>query len=175
LSLSVFTVVQAAQTNVQLARWHKAGKLIRLKRGVYQFADRQVEEFSMANFLYSPSYISLETALNNFGTIPDVSANVISISPVTTKIIKTVKGIFLYSKIDQALYFGWQKIKDGSGIYYQIALPEKALLDWIYLRKISNLKEQRVDLSGLNRTRLKQFSRFFPGWVKGVINEQFNR
>ena len=175
LPLAVFTVVQAAQPNIQLARWHKAGKLIRLKRGVYQFADRKVDEFSLANFLYSPSYISLETTLNNLGVIPDVSANVTSVSPVTTKTIKTVKGTFIYSKINQGLYFGWQKIKDGSGTYYQIALPEKALLDWIYLRKISNLKEQRVDFSGLNRTRLKQFSRFFPGWVKGVIYEQFNR
>ena len=99
LPLSVFTVVQAAQPNIQLARWHKAGKLIRLKRGVYQFADGQVDEFSLAGYLYQPSYISLETALNNLGIIPDVSANVTSISPVTTKTIKTVKGTFIYSKI----------------------------------------------------------------------------
>jgi hypothetical protein len=175
VSLPVFTALQADQPAIQLSRWSKTGKLIRIKRGIYQFADRQADEFSLAGYLYQPSYISLEAALNNFGIIPDVSANVTSVSPITTKIIKTAKGTFIYSKISRPLYFGWQKIKDGAGLYYQIALPEKALLDWIYLRKVNNLHDQRVDLSGLNRARLKQFSRYYPRWVKGVINEQFNR
>lgn len=173
--LPVFTVVQAAQSAIQLARWTKAGKLIRLKRGIYQFTDRQVDEFSLANFLYPPSYISLETVLNNLGLIPDVSANVTSVSPITTKTIKTVKGTFIYSKIGQGLYFGWQKIKDGSGIYYQIALPEKALLDWIYLRKIKNLVEFRLNLDNLNKQRLKKFSQVYPNWVRKMIYEQFDR
>jgi hypothetical protein len=126
LPLSVFTVVQAAQPNIQLARWHKAGKLIRLKRGVYQFADGQVDEFSLAGYLYQPSYISLETALNNLGIIPDVSANVTSISPVTTKPSKQLRAP-LFTARSAKIIFWLAKIKDEAGIYYQIALPEKAL------------------------------------------------
>jgi len=153
----------------------KSGRLIRLKRGLYQFADRQTDEFVLAGYLYQPSYISLETALNNFGIIPDISAAVTSISPVTTKTIKTAKGIFIYSKISRKLFFGWQKIKDLSGLYYQIALPEKALLDWIYIRKISSLVNERIDLSSLSKTRLTSFSQPYPAWVRKVINEQFSR
>jgi hypothetical protein len=48
---------------------------------------------------------------------------------------------------------------------YQIAEPEKALLDWIYLRRVKNLEENRVDLSQLNRQRLWQFAKYFPKWV----------
>lgn len=173
--LAVFTPTQADKIQViQLSRWVKRGRLIRLKQGLYQFMDRQVDEFSLAGYLYQPAYISLETALNNLGIMPDVSANVTSVSPVTTKIIKTIKGTFYYSKIKQELFFGWQTIKDSGGLYYKIAWPEKALLDWIYLRKIKNLTEYRLNLNNLNKQRLKKFSQVYPDWVRKVINEQFN-
>lgn len=174
--LPFFTSVQADNIQtIQLARWVKRGRLIRLKQGIYQFSDRQVDEFSLAGFLYQPSYISLETALNNLGIIPDVSANVTSVSPTTTKIIKTIKGIFYYSKIKPELFFGWQAVKDSAGGYYKISLGEKALLDWIYLRKITNIAGYRLNLNNLNKQRLIKFSQVYPNWVRRVIHEQFNR
>lgn len=183
LSLPVFTTTQAkkiysggqGELLIQLFRWAKRGELLRLKQGLYQFSDRLVDEFALAGCLYSPSYISLETALNNQGIIPDVSLNVTSVSLTTTKIIKTVRGNFLYSKIQQSLFFGWQTVKDINGFYYRIALPEKALLDWIYLRKIKDFVDQRVGWSELNQQKLKKFSQAYPGWVKEVVYEQFNR
>ena len=179
LSLPVFTTIQAQkiysggskQLLIQLSRWAKRGELFRLKQGLYQFSDRLVDEFTLAGYLYSPSYISLETALNNQGIIPDVSLNVTSVSPTTTKIIKTVRGRFLYSKIQQPLFFGWQTVKDTNGFHYQIALPEKALLDWIYLRKINNFAGQRINWSELSQQKLKKFSQVYPQWVKEVIYE----
>ena len=183
LSLPVFTTIQAQkiysggskQLLIQLSRWAKRGELFRLKQGLYQFSDRLVDEFTLAGYLYSPSYISLETALNNQGIIPDVSLNVTSVSPTTTKIIKTVRGNFLYSKIQQPLFFGWQTVKDTNGFHYQIALPEKALLDWIYLRKIKDLGSYRVNPVILKKPRLNQFAQAYPQWVRKEINEQFNR
>jgi len=183
LSLPVFTTIQAkkiysgrqGELLIQLSRWAKRGELVRLKQGLYQFSDRLVDEFTLAGYLYSPSYISLETALNNQGIIPDVSLNVTSVSPTTTKIIKTVRGNFLYSKIQQPLFFGWQTVKDTNGFHYQIALPEKALLDWIYLRKIKDLGSYRVNPVILKKPRLNQFAQAYPQWVRKEINEQFNR
>lgn len=183
LPLSVFTTTQAKKIYsggqeellIQLFRWAKRGELVRLKQGLYQFSDRLVDEFTLAGYLYSPSYISLETALNNQGIISDVSLNVTSVSLTTTKIIKTVRGNFLYSKIQRPLFFGWQAVKDAGGFPYQIALPEKALLDWIYLRKIKDFVDQRVGWSELNQQKLKKFSQSYPGWVKEVVYEQLNR
>ena len=183
LSLPVFTTIQAQKIYsggpgallIQLSRWAKRGELVRLKQGLYQFSDRLVDEFTLAGYLYSPSYISLETALNNQGIIPDISLNVTSVSPTTTKIIKTVRGNFLYSKIQPPFFFGWQTVKDASGFHYQIALPEKALLDWVYLRKIRDFTDQRIDWTKLNKQKLKKFSQAFPGWVKVVVHEQLNR
>ncbi len=58
---------------VQLSRFIQRGWLIQLKRGLYCFSPDKLEEFVLANQLYRPSYISLETALNYYGIIPDVS------------------------------------------------------------------------------------------------------
>src|SRR3989338_3440091 len=73
------------QINVQLARLVRAGALIRLKRGLYALAHTQPDELVMANLIYRPSYVSLESALNYYGIIPDVVENVTSVSPVTSK------------------------------------------------------------------------------------------
>ena len=158
--------------NIQLSRWVKTGKLIRLKRGLFIFPDTKPEEFLLANLLYRPSYVSLEAALNVFGLIPDVTQNITSITPITSKTIRTPLGTYLYSKIASPLYFGFEKRRDPlTGWWYDVALPEKALLDFIYVRKLTTLKQHRLDQSGLNRRRLRRLAKFFPAWVWEAINE----
>ncbi|MFW5702849.1 MAG: type IV toxin-antitoxin system AbiEi family antitoxin domain-containing protein, partial [Candidatus Dojkabacteria bacterium] len=44
--------------------------LIQLEKGKYQIAGRSPSDFAIAQFLYSPSYISFETALNYHGILP---------------------------------------------------------------------------------------------------------
>lgn len=164
------------QINVQLARFVKSEVLIRLKRGLYVYSHSQIDEFVLANFVYRPSYVSLESALNYYGIFPDVTGNVTNISPVTTKTIKTSRGIFMYSKIANNLYFGFNPIKDaGSQYFYLIADAEKAILDYIYVRNMRNLTEQRLDLGILDRIKLARYGREFPKWVLGAINEQYRR
>lgn len=160
------------QVTVQLARLTRAGMLVRLKRGLYVFSHAKIDEFILANSLYRPSYVSLESALNYYGVIPDVAQNVTSVSPITSKTVKTSRGEFLYSKIARDLYFGWQAVKDTkSELLYSIATTEKALLDYVYIRKIRDLTEQRVDLEVVDRKKLRDYGRMFPKWVMEVINE----
>ena len=162
--------------NVQLARFVRAGVLIRLKRGLYEFSHAKIDELVLANFIYRPSYISLESALNYYGIIPDVVQNVTSISPVTTRTFKTGRGVFMYSKIVKDLYFGWQTVKDSkSDFSFMIAEPEKALLDYVYIRRIRDLTDQRIDFGTIDRGKLIKYSRIFPSWVINTINEQYNK
>ena len=37
--------------------------------------------------------------------MPDVSANVTSVSPVTTKIIKTIKGTFIIVRLSKVIFW----------------------------------------------------------------------
>jgi predicted transcriptional regulator of viral defense system len=69
----VFPEESRQQINTQLWRWTKRGKLIRLKQGLYLFPDHDLDEFVLSALLYQPSYVSLESALNNFGLIPDIA------------------------------------------------------------------------------------------------------
>ena len=164
------------QINVQLARFVRAGAVVRLKRGLYAFSHAKVNEFVLANYIYRPSYVSLESGLNYWGIIPDVTANVTSVSPTTTKTVRSERGVFIYSKIAKSLYFGWQIVKDaGSEFHFSIAEAEKAVLDYVYIRKIRDLGDQRVDLSGINRKKLAGYGKIFPAWVMRTINEQYRR
>lgn len=162
------------RVNVQLARFVRAGILVRLKRGLYQFSHAKIDELVLANLIYRPSYVSLETGLNYYGIIPDVAGNVTSVSPITTKTARTGRGVFIYSKIARELYFGWQTVKDsGSQFEFAIAEPEKALLDYVYVRKIRDLSDQRIDLAEIDRKKLIKYGRVFPAWVMEAINEQY--
>jgi len=164
------------QVNVQLARFVRAGVLMRLKRGLYVFSHGKIDEMVLANFIYRPSYVSLESALNYYGIIPDVVGNVTSVSPVTTRNFRTGRGVFIYSKIAGDLYFGRQTVKDSdSEFYFSIAEAEKALLDYVYIRKIRDLSDQRVDLSGIDRKKLIKYGKIFPARVMRTINEQYRQ
>ena len=157
----------AGQINIQLARMAGRGDLNRLKRGVFTFPNRPIGDFALAQSMYSPSYISLETALNNYGIIPDIAVSITSITPTTTKNISTSRGAFLYAKIKPPLFFGYQSLVDEeSGLSYNLALPEKALLDYIYIRRLRTLADARVDLNVLSKARLNELAKNYPAWVR---------
>lgn len=166
----LFPSASKHQVNVQLARFVQSGALVRLKRGLYAFSHTQLDEFVLANWLYRPSYVSLESALNSYGIIPDIVPNVTSISPTTSKTITTPRGIFLYSKINTTLFFGYRSVIDpASGLTHFIAEPEKALLDYIYIRQVNDLVEARVETDNLDPKRLTVLARLFPARARQAV------
>ncbi|MFH0886785.1 MAG: hypothetical protein V1843_01325 [bacterium] len=124
----------------QLSLWQKQGYIIKLKNGVYAYADMlpeiMAEEISPA--LYGPSYISTEKALSFYGLIPEMVYAITSVTPRTTRRIKNKAGFFIYRQIKPKLYFGY-KAKKGDRLSYLMAEPEKALLDLIYLNRINDV------------------------------------
>lgn len=133
--------------------------LIKLERDKYLKNSPNHSSFNLANRLYSPSYLSLETALNYYGMLAQFPYE---ISSITTKkaISKNIEGvIYSYAHLKPELYFGYQK-KDG----VLIAEPEKALLDLIYLStkglKVLNLDEYEYRI--VNKAKLKEYSSKYP-------------
>lgn len=127
--------------SVQLHQWTAKQDLIRLKKGLYIFADRQsdLEQFEIANILYQPSYISLESALFFYNFIPDVIMSTTSITTKTTRNFSNQFGHFIYQNLRPNLYFGYNVLPTKYGKIL-IAEPEKAILDYLYLNsgKINN-------------------------------------
>lgn len=137
---------------VQLFRFARRGLIRSLKRGLYFFPDRLIDEFEAANLIYQPSYISLETALNYHGVIPDVPlGHVTSVSPVTTRRFKTPIGVYVYRKIKQELFWGYSEAP------FRMAMPEKALLDFEQFNSKAVLSGLRIDWSKIDKNRYDFF------------------
>jgi len=122
--------------------WQKKGYIKKLSRLFYVFSDRNINEAEnnfIANKLLEPSYISLESALRYYNLIPEVVFLTTSVTTRKTKLLKTPIGDFQYRKVKEKLFFGYRIINAGQ-IAYKIADPEKALLDFLYLR--SDIKSE---------------------------------
>lgn len=109
----------------------------------------------MANFIYTPSYISLETALNYFGVLSQFPHEVTSITTKRTKQKDINSKVFSYSRIKKEVFTGYQMI-DG----ILIASPSKAFFDYLYfvskaLRTENYISE--MDLSKIDKAEVKKY------------------
>jgi len=166
----LFSVETKNHINTQLHRMVKRGNLISIKRDMYFFPHTKIDEFVLANKLYMPSYVSLESVLYLSGIITEIPSNVTSITTITSKKLITTSGIYLYSKLNKKLFFGYSSILDTkSDCYYNIANVEKALLDFIYVRRLRNLDGYNINFTFINKDILTDYLIYFPKWVKKVI------
>ena len=125
----------------------KGGQVIRLKKGLYVVSEKisrkPVSRELLANHLYGPSYISLETALSFYGMIPERVFAIRSMTAKRTKKFETPFGTFDYTTV-LADYFSIgirQEIVENQYAFL-IATPEKALCDLILATP--NLRLQSV-------------------------------
>jgi predicted transcriptional regulator of viral defense system len=88
----------------------------------------------IANNIYTPSYVSLEYALYYYGLIPETVHEITSVSTAKTNTFKNHYGSFSYSTVKKELFCGFDSSKSADGMPVLIACPEKAVLDFIYLR-----------------------------------------
>lgn len=120
----------------------------------------------LVNVLRKRAYISLDSALREYG----ISTQ----SPQTLTCITTdrpwdFKGLTIrisYRHISPHLYWGFTEKKTRYGAY-RIAEPEKALLDWIYLKLQEGLDPalDELDFGHLRRRTLLQYVERFPSTV----------
>jgi predicted transcriptional regulator of viral defense system len=58
----------------------RAGILVKIERDKYLLKGAKVHDFALANFIYRPSYISFESALNFYGILSQFPYEVTSIT-----------------------------------------------------------------------------------------------
>ncbi len=155
--------------NVFLTRALKAGRVARIVRGVYYNTFKnapRVEE--VACYLRTPSYISCEWALNYHDVILQVPVvcTVITLSTSVGERNKVhYRGIVIeYSKISERLFYGYE-VREG----FNIATPEKALLDTLYLRSQIPFADE-LELNNLDITQLMVLSKSYPVSVQKKIS-----
>ncbi|MFC2168586.1 hypothetical protein ACFLRW_06320 [Acidobacteriota bacterium] len=151
----------------QLSRWIKSGKLIQIRRSLYalseQYRKTTPHPFFVANSLKKGSYISLQSALEYHGLIPEYVPTVMSVTTGRPETLSTPLGTFSFRHIKKDLFFGYEIINFKDDQLVSIATPEKALLDLIYLTPGSDnfdyLRELRLqNLDTINVVHMKNLS-----------------
>lgn len=137
----------------QLDRWVKSGKVVQLRRGVYQlslpYRTSPAHPFLTANLLRRASYISLHSALSHYGMIPENVPVVTSVTGGRPEELETPVGRFLFRHVKSSAFFGFLEKEIAPGQAVRMATPEKALADLIYLTpgsdQVDYLEELRLE------------------------------
>lgn len=122
-------------SRIQLNRWQEAGLIQKVVNKYYIFDNNDLDESSLwliANTIYKPSYVSLETALSHYGLIPEGVFVVTSVTTRKTYRFESKITNFHYRKIQADLFWGY-KLEDYKNWKICLAEPEKAILDFFYL------------------------------------------
>jgi predicted transcriptional regulator of viral defense system len=130
------------------SNWIKRGLLIRLRQGYYSFPEYlRKPDFSIyfANRIYRPSYVSLHSALAFYGIIPEAVVQITSVSTLKTANFTNPFGEYTYKSVREDLLFGYDQKPIADGRTIQLATPEKALLDLLYLYPFYNSVNDIVD------------------------------
>ncbi len=136
---------------------YREGKIQRIRRGIYSFTGENIDPFSIANTIYNPSYISLETALSFYGLIPEVVYSVTSITTKATREFVFNDINYSYQSIKMAAFTGYVPL-DKNNTKVLIATPEKALADYYYFQSLGKkTKNDRIDTSKINKKILKDY------------------
>jgi predicted transcriptional regulator of viral defense system len=112
----------------------RQGVIVRVKKGLYVFGDRQrrhpYSKELLANLVYGPSYVSLDYALAHHGLIPERVEALTSVTTNRSRRFSTPVGLFLYRQVPGRAYETGVVRADGeNGQAFLIATPEKALAD----------------------------------------------
>lgn len=125
----------------KIMRAADAGDIIPIRRGLYCLSKRHlmtgISRNLLANLIYGPSYISMETALAFHGWIPEAVHSVSSISLGRARTFDTPLGSFDYVQVRQnPLLTGVERIEGTKPEYgsFYMAKPLKALADYVASR-----------------------------------------
>lgn len=155
-----------------LTRWVKQNLLVKLRNSWYSFPDyvnMSNIQYFVSNKIYSPSYISLHSALAFYGIIPEAIVQTTAVSSLKKANFENNFGSFSYQQILPELMFGNEQKTFLNKHSLFFATPEKAILDLLYLYPQYNSEQEIIELrfdeefmqEDLNVERLNEFTEKF--------------
>lgn len=114
------------------------GEILDIRRGLYclgpRYQKKPISVYGLAQRIYGPSYISLETALSYHGWIPEAVYACTCVSAGRAKEFTTPLGLFSYKRVPQRTFYACvERHTDPNGNTWFMALPAKALADYVYV------------------------------------------
>ncbi|MFN4213111.1 MAG: hypothetical protein ACK4FL_04105 [Microgenomates group bacterium] len=153
----------------------KKGQILKLRKNFYCLKVNKPQDFSIANAIYKPSYISLETALSYYSIIPETIYTITSITSRKTKTFTCLEKEFFYHKVKIDFFTGYSFQKVNNEGFY-IATPEKALVDFLYFCFLKRKKSpERMNLKNIKIREIFQYTKLtrsidFEKFVKNFLN-----
>lgn len=139
---NLFPEKSAGAIKLLLKRAIDKGEIVRLKPGLYCLSKTYQREpphpFVIAQAIFRPSYVSLETALRHHGLIPEMIFQVASVIRKRSRRFDTPFGSFTYDRVpSHSLMAGVISTEVEDDGWAFVATPLRAIADLVYLRKIS--------------------------------------
>jgi hypothetical protein len=177
----------AARQHGLLNRALRAGEVVHIHRNLYclapKYLNRKIDPLALAQRMYGPSYISLETALSYHDWIPEAVHAITSVSSARSREYDTPLGRFSFTHVpQQTLYVQVARVQKESGESFLLAEPIKALADYVYVHRcrwdsaqpvVQSLRVDRAMLSNVDPSALEELqsnyrSRRVRRFLKGL-------
>lgn len=164
---SLFPHIKGGNQKIRLLERDK--QVIRLKRGLYvcspEVTGITLSTELIANHLYTPSYVSMSSALRYYGLIPEEVYVTQSMTLKHSRDFDTSVGRYEYTRISKDSFsVGLSSIRK-TGYAFVIATPEKALCDLVANSTGVNLrypKDAALYLEEDIRMELNDFKQMNP-------------
>ncbi|HEY3330215.1 MAG TPA: hypothetical protein VGK19_09365 [Capsulimonadaceae bacterium] len=121
------------------ARMVAEGDVVRVRQGLYVFGApfrrQPIVREQLANLIYGPSYVSLDSALSFHGLIPERVDAVTSVTTGRSREFQTPFGSFSYHSLAPNRYSVGVTLVTSGIVSFLIATPEKALADKVWTDK----------------------------------------
>ncbi len=160
--LTWFSHSTRASVYAHIQRALRSGDVIQMRRGLYHLSrsvfPNLVSIEVLANLIYGPSYVSLDSALAYHGWIPESVHNCTSVTSGRPRHFDTPHGRFSYLRIKQTPLMAGVLCAETDKGSFLVATPLKAIadivagrgLDWIDSKPlVSSLRIEPEDLAGL--------------------------
>jgi len=154
----------------KIQRLEKKAIVRKLIKGKYWFSLNRFNDFKTANFLFQPSYISLESALSFYGIITGFTYKITSLTTNKPRSFIFDEKDFFYSHINPNFFWGYEKKED-----FLIAEKEKALLDFLYFhtKGLRTFDKEEMDFSEIDSKKLIIYGKKFKNnKLLKIINEE---
>ena len=133
----------------------------KIRNGIYALTEKRPNLYFIANKIYTPSYVSLETALSYYGIIPETVYGITSIATKAKREFEAFGINFSYTRIKKVAFQGYTTQQEDGKTFF-IAEPEKALADYLYLVSLGKRSwNDRFETKKISMEKLEKYLNLF--------------
>lgn len=167
-----------------------SGLLIRVRRGLYcinpNIAREKPHPYELADRIYSPSVISLESALSCYGLIPESVKVITSVTARRKQYFSTPLGDYAYMRVPSKNFMlSVKRIVDDNAVY-MMASPWRAMTDYVYCYKkswnsidplVESLRMEKEEIPKLTQEEADQLMSYYHQqrirvFLEGIMRSQ---